>query len=192
MFTGIIQAFAPVLTVGSGRLSVALPQDAWSGDPIRAGESVAVDGCCLTTVSDGALAFDLSSETLARTTLGSLVPGKRVNLERAMTPASRFGGHLVQGHVDATGELVGRREEGNSVVLTFRGPTSRYLVDKGSVAIAGVSLTVVEPRGETFDVWTIPHTLAQTTLGDLAPGDRVNLEWDEVAKWVERLATPYS
>ncbi|RYG66001.1 riboflavin synthase, partial [bacterium] len=108
-----------------------------------------------------------------------------------------FGGHIVQGHVDATGSLVGSRPEGNSVVLRFRGPSSRYLVDKGSVAIDGVSLTVVSPvatesgEGE-FDVWTIPFTLAHTTLGDLRPGDRVNLEWDEVAKWVERLTAPYS
>lgn len=192
MFTGIVQATAPVLALGEGRLSVAMPGGAWRDDPIAAGESVAVDGCCLTAVGDGALEFDLSPETLARTTHGALVPGRLVNLERAMTPASRFGGHIVQGHVDATGELVARRADGNSIVLTFRGPTSRYLVDKGSVAIAGVSLTVVEPRGETFDVWTIPHTLAHTTLGDLAPGDWVNLEWDEVAKWVERLASPYS
>ncbi len=200
MFTGIVQATARVAALEGGRLSVEPPDGAWPGDPIRAGESVAVDGCCLTAVADGDLTFDLSPETLARTTLGGLRPGRRVNLERAMTPASRFGGHLVQGHVDAAGSLAAVRPDGNSVVLTFRTPPTRYLVDKGSVAVAGVSLTVVSPRRDIhgadgareFDVWTIPFTLAHTTLGDLAPGDPVNLEWDEIAKWVERLASPYA
>ena len=191
MFTGIVQAVATVASLEGGRLVVGLP-DAWPGDPIQAGESVAVNGCCLTAVADGGLAFDLSPETLDRTSLGRLTPGSRVNLERAMTMASRFGGHIVQGHVDATGELVSSRPEGNSVVLRFRGPSSRYLVDKGSVAVDGVSLTVVSPEDGEFDVWTIPHTLAHTTLGDLRPGDRVNLEWDEVAKWVERLTRAYA
>lgn len=197
MFTGIIQATATVASLEGGRLVVDLPPDAWPDDPIQAGESVAVNGCCLTALEDGGLAFDLSPETLERTSLACLASnssGKqpRVNLERAMTPNSRFGGHIVQGHVDATGELVSATPQGNSVVLRFRGPSSRYLVDKGSVAIDGVSLTVVTPENGEFDVWTIPFTLAQTTLGDLRPGDCVNLEWDEVAKWVERLTAPYS
>ena len=192
MFTGIVQTTATVASLSRGRLVVELPDDAWANDPIAAGESVAVNGCCLTALADGGLAFDLSPETLDRTSLGRLVSGSRVNLERAMTLSSRFGGHIVQGHVDATGELVSARPEGNSVVLRFRGPSSRYLVDKGSVAVDGVSLTVVGPHEGEFDVWTIPFTLAHTTLGDLRPGDRVNLEWDEVAKWVERLAAPYT
>lgn len=192
MFTGIVQSTATVASLHGGRLVVNLPADAWPGDPITAGESVAVNGCCLTALDDGGLAFDLSPETLDRTSLGRLAPGARVNLERAMTPSSRFGGHIVQGHVDATGELVAARSEGNSVVLRFRGPSSRYLVDKGSVSVDGVSLTVVEPQGGEFDVWTIPFTLAHTTLGDLGPGDPVNLEYDEIAKWVERLVAPYT
>ena len=169
-----------------------------------------MNGCCLTiaeleATGDGAgrWAADLMAETMRATALGGLEEGERVNLERAMSAATRFGGHLVQGHVDAVGEVVGRDEQPGTVFLTFHAPAevARYLVPKGSVTVDGVSLTVVDvvdsdDGGGRFRVGLIPHTLAVTVLGDRVPGHRVNLEADVVAKYVERLlaggaATPY-
>lgn len=192
MFTGLVQGVGTVRSFEDGVLlldsSLASAEDPW-----RIGESVAVNGCCLTVVAkEPALRFDLSPETLARTALGSVAsPGAKVNLERAMKASDRFGGHIVQGHVDAVGSLVSLRPEGNSTVFRFRVPpgSGRYLIDKGSVAIDGISLTVVQPEQDEFDVWIIPHTLEVTCLGNLQPGDAVNLEYDVVAKYVERLAS---
>jgi riboflavin synthase len=176
---------------------------------------VAVSGTCLTVaafarpgapdevparpdgspaVPDADLVFDLSAETLERTTLGALEPGAAVNLERSLRLGDRLGGHLVTGHVDGRGTFVGAEPEGDGGArLTFEvdAPFERWLVEKGSVAVDGVSLTVVRPRARRFDVAAIPLTLERTSLGRLAPGARVNLESDPLAKWVEHLLAPY-
>lgn len=189
MFTGIVERLGRVRSLESGRL--VLDAEAWD-DALQLGESIAVNGCCLTVIafSDG-LAFDLSSETLGRTSLGQLKPGSLVNLERAMRANGRFGGHIVQGHVDATGALVAIMPSANSCVFRFETPPGydRYLIDKGSVTVDGISLTVVEPKGRQFDTWIIPHTLEHTNLKGLAVGDKVNLEFDVIAKYVERLTS---
>ncbi len=186
MFTGIVQAVVKVKGFEGGRLTLEAPS--FIDEPWAIGESVAVSGCCLTLVDqEGGLAFDLSPETLARTSLGALRTGSAVNLERAMRPSDRFGGHIVQGHVDGIGRVVSVRPEGESWVFRFACEGSRYLIDKGSVTIDGVSLTVVRPEGGEFDVWVIPHTYAHTSLHQRAAGDPVNLEYDVLAKYVERL-----
>jgi riboflavin synthase len=161
------------------------------GDSIAVGDSVAVNGCCLTVaeISDSSLRFDLLHETLARTNLGSLASGSRVNLERALAANARLGGHFVQGHVDCTAAVLHISEQGPDLGLTFELPQefSRYAVAKGSIAINGVSLTIAALDTDRFTVWIIPHTRAQTNLGDLQAGDRVNLEFDLLAKYTERL-----
>lgn len=188
MFTGIVEALGEVVLLDGGRLEIR-PEAHFAPEGFDEGESVAVNGCCLTVLPGEGLRFDLSPETLDRTSLGSLKPGARVNLERAMSLTTRLGGHVVQGHVDATGTIESSTAEGNSVVMKFRAPAGygRYLIDKGSVTIEGVSLTVVRPEIDTFEVWVIPHTLEKTNLGTLQPGDPVNLEFDVLAKYVERL-----
>ncbi|MEM9803336.1 MAG: riboflavin synthase [Planctomycetota bacterium] len=194
---------------GADEMALATaPEESWGGAPssepwsAAIGDSIAVAGACLTVAelmdppeagSGPDMAFDLSAETLARTWFADgLGPGHVVNLERALRVGDRLGGHMVSGHVDTVGRLEGRRDVGDGgAVLTFEVPEGfeRYLVDKGSVTIDGISLTVVDPRGRSFDVAVIPHTLARTHLAHLAPGDPVHLEADLVAKWVERLAT---
>jgi riboflavin synthase len=182
VFTGIVQAVGSVVRLECGRLSLSVP-DAWPGDPWEVGESLSVSGCCLTVVSAGsALEFDLSQETLERTTLGGLSPGSKVNLERAMRVGDRFGGHIVQGHVDAACVLKSRGGDGVFVFEVER-EFERFLVDKGSVALDGVSLTVVQPEGGTFSAALVPHTLETTTLGSAKPGDRLNVEFDVLAKY---------
>ncbi|MES1227448.1 MAG: riboflavin synthase, partial [Armatimonadota bacterium] len=164
--------------------------DAWPGDPLDIGESIAVDGCCLTLVSDsGGLTFEISPETLSRTIASGYKEGMHVNLERAMKASDRFGGHIVQGHVDRVGNLVSKRMDRDWWVFTFEcaPEDDKYLIDKGSVAVDGVSLTVVLPRQGQFNVALIPHTLKQTNLGELFPGDPVNLEFDVLAKHIEKL-----
>ncbi len=202
MFTGIVEEVGTVAALERdgerARLHIAADQvvaDAAVGD------SIAVSGCCLTVTeltADGFTA-DLMAATLHATALGTLREGDGVNLERAMRADTRFGGHLVQGHVDGVGEVVTREEQPGTVFLTVRAPREldRYLVAKGSVTVAGISLTIVDlPEVATFRIGLIPHTLAVTTLGDIGPGDEVNLEVDVVAKYVERLvqagvASPY-
>ena len=156
----------------------------------RVGDSVAVNGACLSVVSveDGALAFQAVSETLARTSLAGLAPGARVNLERALRADGRLDGHLVQGHVDAPGRVERLERRGDDVRLYVGCPPqfAALLVEKGSVAVDGVSLTVVGVREDGFDVALIPHTLAVTTLGERRPGDVVNLEADVLGKYVAR------
>ena len=159
---------------------------------LRAGDSVAVSGVCLTaTVVDGdRFATDVMHETLDRSTLGAVAAGSSVNLELAVRASDRLGGHIMQGHVDATGTVTGVREDGFARVVTFApGDPAllRYVVQKGSIAVDGVSLTVARIDGETFDVSLIPETLERTTLGGAAAGTRVNLEVDVVAKYVEKL-----
>jgi riboflavin synthase len=180
VFTGIVQAVGEVVRLAGPRLSVLSP-DAWPGEAWIVGESVAVNGCCLTVVAAaGRLEFDLSAETLARTTLGALAAGSRVNLERAMRATDRFGGHIVQGHVDTVGLLTSRN---GAFEFEVGNEWRQYLVDKGSVAIDGVSLTVVKPAGGRFSCALVPHTLAATTLGAIEAGSRVNVEFDVLAKY---------
>ena len=189
MFTGIVEERGTVLETGAFRLVVGC-HTVVSDSEI--GASLAVNGVCLTVVARGLedLSFDLSEETLARSTLGRLGRGDPVNLERPVTLSARLGGHLVQGHVDGVGEVSGiERDDQGGAVLTTRVPERllRYAVEKGSISVDGVSLTIAQLAGDGMRVALIPHTLAVTTLGTLVPGDLVNLEMDVIAKYVERL-----
>ena len=186
MFTGIIESAGVIEDISARSITVStdLP-------PLDPGESIAVDGVCLTVTSWESKAFtaDLSEETLGRTTLGQLIAAGRVNLERPMAASARFGGHIVQGHVDGVGNIVEISEFEGSREVSIEAPEAlrRYLVVKGSVAIDGVSLTVASLEGATFRVALIPHTLGATTFGSKAKGDSVNIETDIIAKYVERL-----
>lgn len=187
MFTGIVEELGRVRattpSAGRTRLVIEAPNVAAG---CRVGDSIAVNGCCLTAVEvgEGWWAAEAVDETLSRTTLGGLVGGDPVNLERPVRLADRLGGHLVQGHVDGVGEVL---EPAPSLRVRVPPSLLRYLVEKGSVAVDGCSLTVVAVDAESFSVAIIPHTAAVTTIGRLRPGDRVNLEVDVVAKYVERL-----
>ncbi len=192
MFTGIVEELGTVAGVEDqgDALRLTIHAEHVLADA-RLGDSISVNGCCLTVAErDGdTWTADVKQETLDKTSLAGVQPGDRVNLERAVTPTTRLGGHIVQGHVDAVG-VVRRRtpsEHWEVVEVTVPAELSRYLVDKGSVTVDGVSLTVVEARDETFTVSLIPETLARTTLGSRQPGDRVNLEVDVIAKHVEKL-----
>jgi len=194
MFTGLVQALGRIASIEPREGGVRLLVEAGAGDlaaEARIGDSVAVDGCCLTVVArDGArLAFNAIPETLDRTTLGRRKAGDRVNLELPLRPADRLGGHFVQGHVDAVADVVERAERDGDVRMTFRVPAALegQIVEKGSIAIDGVSLTVASLGEGVFTVALIPHTLAVTTLGDRAAGDAVNLEGDILAKYVASL-----
>jgi riboflavin synthase len=189
MFSGIIEERGRVRECAGGRLVVDCSTVAVDS-PI--GASVAVNGTCLTVVDNegDALAFDVSEETVSRTNLGNLTSGGSVNLERAVTLASRLGGHMVQGHVDGVGEVSGIEPgDAGGVRLRLRIPVDlmRYVVEKGSITIDGVSLTVAELHQDGVTIALIPHTLAVTTLGTAEEGNHVNLEVDMVAKYVERL-----
>jgi riboflavin synthase len=196
MFTGIIEALGTVdaldARAGNVRLAVVTSLDVAS---LPLGASIAVDGVCLTIVerAAGRFAADLGPETLARTTLGGLAPGTRVHLERPLRLGDALGGHLVSGHVDGVGAIVARREVGDALELEVSAPeaVARTLVPKGSVTVAGASLTVNAVAGDRFAVTLIPHTLAVTTLGTLAVGAPVNLDGDLVAKHVERLVAAH-
>lgn len=162
--------------------------------PFIRGESLAVNGVCLTMLpEDGLLIADVSDETLSLTTLGSLTSGQRVNVERALALGDRLGGHLVQGHVDGTGSLLSIETEGDFAVYRWSYPRefADLVVSKGSIAVDGVSLTVVEPDAESFGAALIPETLRRTNLGDAKPGEAVNLEFDMVAKHIRNLVAPY-
>jgi riboflavin synthase len=193
MFTGIIRERGRVLSLDGDtdgvRLELAAPATAARTE---VGDSVSIDGCCLTAVSvDGdRLAFDAVPETLARSALGRLAPGSEVNLEAALRAGDPLGGHYVQGHVDTVGHVRSVEPEGDGVRLRVDAPPEvlRYCVEKGSIAVQGVSLTIAGLDDEGFAVALVPHTLAETTLGTLEPGDAVNLEADVLAKYVERLA----
>ena len=187
MFTGIVEERGVVREIGPRRLSVGCQTVTSDSAP---GASVAVNGACLTVVerSTDHLAFDLSEETIRRTSFARLRGGDPVNLERALTLSSRLGGHLVQGHVDGVGRVtMVEPTAGGGVWLTVRVPEElvRYLVEKGSIGVDGVSLTIAARDGETFSVALIPHTLDATTLGTARAGDPVNLEVDLIAKYVE-------
>jgi riboflavin synthase len=188
MFTGIVEGTGEVRERRDGRLVVA-----WgSSSQLRVGDSIAVNGVCLTAVevADGAVAFDVSPQTRARTALDGLRAGTEVNLERPVTLAARLGGHLVQGHVDGVGTVQRVRvgpDGGAEVAIRLPPGLDRYVVEKGSVAIDGVSLTVVSVADGVVTIALIPHTRLATTLGRLREGDPVNVETDVIARYVERL-----
>ncbi len=158
---------------------------------VKLGDSIAVSGVCLTAVEIGSQDFvaDVSGETLARTTLGKLKTNNKVNLEKALTPTTRLGGHLVSGHVDGVGEVVSRENEARSIRFSLRAPEglSRYIAEKGSICVDGISLTVNAIDGNEFDLNIVPHTLEQTTMDEFKPGRKVNLEVDVIARYLERL-----
>jgi len=196
VFTGIVEERGEVVAVqdlpDAARVTIAGPlvtSDA------KLGDSISVNGVCLTVVevADGAFTADVMRETLVRSSLDKITPGEPVNLERAAEVGKRFGGHIVQGHVDGTGVILSRESSPHWDLVRIGIPPrlSRYLVEKGSITVDGVSLTVVDVADDFFSVSLIPETLRATTLGVRTPGDRVNLEVDVVAKYVERLAAPH-
>jgi riboflavin synthase len=198
MFTGIVEELGAVraITPNTGGARIEIVAKTVLEDATR-GASIAVNGCCLTVVEllDDGWAADAVTETLDRTSLGSLAPGDPVNLERPVRLAGRLGGHVVQGHVDGVGTLrerVALPDGSTRMTFTAPRPVLRYVVEKGSITVDGISLTVagLDDRASTFDVAVIPHTLAVTTLGPKQPGDPVNLEADVLAKYVERLLHP--
>lgn len=193
MFTGLIECVGNVVERRAGRGSARLVVESPLPEAeMRHGESIAVDGACLTVAAFGGGRFeaDVVEETLTRTTLGSARAGKRVNLERSLRLGDRLGGHLVQGHVDAVAAVVSLTRRGDDVRLRLAAPSAlrRYVASKGSVALNGVSLTVSRVAGSTFEVALIPATLAGTNLGALRAGSGVNVEVDLVARYLERLA----
>jgi len=193
MFTGIIQAVGRIAAIEKHGGDARLRIDTGTLDmsDVQLGDSIAVSGVCLTALECGANAFsaDVSSETLTRTTLGSLRTGSRVNLEKALTPASRLGGHLVSGHVDGVGEVTERSADARSVRFRIQAPAAlaRYIAAKGSICLDGVSLTVNVVDGAQCELNIVPHTLQATTLDEYQPGRRVNLEVDLIARYLERL-----
>ncbi|MDQ4126524.1 MAG: riboflavin synthase [Actinomycetota bacterium] len=194
MFTGLVEEVGRVSRLREGemlRLSISARRAA---EETHAGDSVCVNGVCLTVgESDGrTLTFYAMPETLRRTALAGLEEGRAVNLERAMVAGSRFGGHIVQGHVDGVGEVLGVRPEGEAELWEFAAPESvlRYAVEKGSICVDGISLTLVSVREGSFTVSILPQTRANTNLAELYEGDRVNLEADVIGKYVERLLEP--
>lgn len=186
MFTGIVETIGTAASVSDARIRVV--SDLLG---LVVGESISVNGVCLTVTEPeaGAFSADISEETARRTSLGALMPGSQVNLERAMRADGRFGGHLVQGHVDGVGNVAELEELEGSSEMWFRIPVEleKYLVSKGSVTVEGVSLTVASLEQGRFSVALIPHTLISTTFGSKLPGDPVNIEVDILAKYVERL-----
>jgi riboflavin synthase len=192
VFTGLVREVGTVVAARGDDAGVRLTLEApHTAATARIGDSVALDGVCLTVVEavGDRLSFDAVPETLARTSLGALGPGAAVNVEPALRAGEPLGGHIVQGHVDGVALVRDVTVEGDGSRIAFELPAAllRYLVEKGSVAVQGVSLTVAALTGDGFEVALVPHTLAATTLGALAPGVRVNVEVDVLAKYVERL-----
>ena len=192
MFTGIIEELGTVesFTATEGGARMIIAADVVTSDS-KDGDSISVNGVCLTAldVAVGSFAADLSQETLDRSTLGNLKPGSRVNLERAVTPTTRLGGHMVQGHVDGRGTFISATEHGDfwTVRIGFPSELARYLVHKGSVSVEGISLTIAALGDDYFDIAVIPKTWELTNLSTLKNGDHVNLEVDVIAKYVERM-----
>ena len=192
MFTGLVEEIGLCedlqRSAGSARLLIQAPGISCG---VKIGDSISVNGCCLTAISirDGIMTFDLLDETLQRTNLQDLIPGKKVNLERSLLADGRLGGHFVQGHVDATIPVVAILQQGSDLRIDFKVPPefAAYVAYKGSVAINGVSLTIAEVTADSFAVWIIPHTASHTNLGDLREGDLVNLECDMLAKYAARI-----
>jgi len=192
MFTGIIEELGRVRSIEHRGQNARIVIEAHTvTDDTKQGDSIAVNGVCLTAldIQPDSFAADVSSETLARSTLGSLIPGTSVNLERAVTPSMRLGGHIVQGHVDARGKFVRVLDLGESwtVRIDYPKEIARYLVFKGSVTVEGISLTIADLTDAYFEVAIIPKTWELTNLSHLKPGDDVNLEVDIIAKYVERM-----
>ena len=192
MFTGLVEEIGLCedlqRSAGSARLLIQAPGISCG---VKIGDSISVNGCCLTAISirDGIMTFDLLDETLQRTNLQDLIPGKKVNLERSLLADGRLGGHFVQGHVDATIPVVAILQQGSDLRIDFKVPPefAAYVAYKGSVAINGVSLTIAEVTADSLAVWIIPHTASHTNLGDLREGDLVNLECDMLAKYAARI-----
>lgn len=208
MFSGLIEAKSQLVALvpepGGVRLQLTLPA---SFDDVALGDSIAVQGCCLTVIelpremggqpaggglssdtAQGVFSFQAGRETLAKTSLGARRPGDWLNVERSLALGDRIGGHLVTGHVDGQGHLLSRQDEDEWSTMVFGAPAAlmRQMASKGSITIDGVSLTLVDVTDESFSVALIPHTLQHTTLGELKPGDHVNLETDLLAKYVQR------
>jgi riboflavin synthase len=193
MFTGIIQSVGNIqsceMSNGDARLTINVASlDIKDAD---LGDSIAVNGVCLTAIelTDSSFAADVSGETLSRTTLGNVKPGSSVNLEMALTPTTHLGGHLVSGHVDGVGEVVRRWSDGRSERFVIRAPDNlaKYIAEKGSICVDGISLTVNAVSGSEFELNIVPHTLSVTTMGEYKAGQRVNLEVDIIARYLERL-----
>jgi len=192
MFTGLVEEIGLCedlqRSAGSARLLIQAPGISCG---VKIGDSISVNGCCLTAISirEGVMAFDLLDETLQRTNLKDLISGRKINLERSLLADGRLGGHFVQGHVDATIPVVAILQQGSDLRIDFKVPPefAAYVAYKGSVAINGVSLTIAEVTADSFAVWIIPHTATHTNLGDLRVGDLVNLECDMLAKYAARI-----
>jgi riboflavin synthase len=192
MFTGLVEEAGKIAEIViAGRTARITVESALVYQGAALGDSIAVNGCCLTVVAiqGTALTFEAVPETMERTNLGDLAPGSRVNLERPLQAGARLGGHFVQGHVDGVGIVTGVTPVENAVVIEVElsADLARYVVEKGSISVDGVSLTVAGTQGNRFTVWTIPHTREVTTLGARIVGDRVNIECDLLGKYVERL-----
>lgn len=193
MFTGIIAAIGKITQIerkgGDCRITVVTGKLPLSG--VQLGDSIAVNGVCLTAIELGSQHFcaDVSNETLARTTLKNAAAGMAVNLELALTPTTRMGGHIVSGHVDGLGKLVELKPDARSIRMSFKAPDelAKYIAEKGSITINGISLTVNSVNGAVFSVNIVPHTLQETTLAEIKTGDHVNLEVDLLARYLERL-----
>jgi riboflavin synthase len=196
MFTGIIEELGRVRKIEKhGEDARIVIEARMVSEDSRDGDSISVNGVCLTAldVTPGSFAADVSKETLFRSTLGNLKEGSPVNLERAVTPATRLGGHIVQGHVDARGKFLSSEHHGDSWTFRFSYPNeiARYLVFKGSVAVEGISLTIANLTDEYFEIAIIPKTFEVTNFSQLKPGDEVNLESDIIAKYVERILVKF-
>ena len=193
MFTGIIQAIGTITALEPKGQDVRLRVQTGKLDlsDVQLGDSIAVNGVCLTAVElpgDGFWA-DVSGETLSRTTFADLHKGSQANLEKALTPTTRLGGHLVSGHVDGIGEIISRTTDGRSERFVIRAPDvlAKYIAEKGSICVDGISLTVNGVSGGEFELNIVPHTLVETTMSEFKPGTRVNLEVDIIARYLERL-----
>lgn len=193
MFTGIIEAVGIVNSCkqSGGDMRLVVDMQALDTSDVILGDSIAVNGVCLTVIAleGGKFSADVSAETLAHTTLGHFKTGQRINLEKALTPSSRLGGHLVTGHVDGVGRVLSRKSEGQSERFRIEAPQTlaRYIARKGSVCVDGISLTVNSVDANTFDLNIVPHTLAHTTMSAYSEGTEVNLEVDIIARYLERM-----
>jgi len=193
MFTGIILALGKIVAIErrAGDCRLKIDTGKLSLTDVALGDSIAVNGVCLTAVELGSHYFcaDVSNETLSRTLLNSATIGTPVNLELALTPSTRMGGHIVSGHVDGIGKVIEKKADGRSFRFKFKAPDNlaKYIAEKGSICINGISLTVNEVNGAVFSVNIVPHTLQETTLGDAVAGTQVNLEVDLLARYMERL-----
>lgn len=193
MFTGIIQSVGHIsaLEKKGGDLVVHIDTGKLPMADVELGDSIAVSGVCLTVIEKTHNSFraDVSAETISRTMLANSRTGDAVNLEKALTPSTRLGGHLVSGHVDGIGEVVARHNDARSVRFNIKAPDelARYIAEKGSISVDGISLTVNAVKGAVFELNIVPHTLNETSMNDLKPGSRVNLEVDLIARYLERL-----